>query len=222
MKKISLLLSLVLCSLSLMATNDTIDLALPEYEINYAQVNFYTSAGQMYHKFIIGNDMEDVPELRMETATSTKTHIQGSHEIITESNISRLTLMLGSVETELTFSKALLWLKYTGNKSIDGDAIYDIVAFAHATDGLYYLYKGALPIGAFDEDVLDGEGNLTPFALEDEVDDSVVEPELPEEGPTTAIDNISADSAAQKIFIDGQIYILRGEKVYTLQGQEVR
>ena len=37
------------------------------------------------------------------------------------------------------------------------------------------------------------------------------------------VDEISSeDIAPQKVMIDGQIYILRGEKVYTLQGQEVK
>ena len=41
---------------------------------------------------------------------------------------------------------------------------------------------------------------------------------------TTAIENISADgdTAVRKIVRDGQVYILRNGKVYTIQGQEIR
>ena len=40
---------------------------------------------------------------------------------------------------------------------------------------------------------------------------------------TEGVDEVSTnDIAPQKVIIDGQIYILRGEKVYTLQGQEVK
>jgi hypothetical protein len=35
-------------------------------------------------------------------------------------------------------------------------------------------------------------------------------------------EDVNAEPAPQKVMIDGTIYILRGEKVYTLQGQEVR
>jgi hypothetical protein len=39
---------------------------------------------------------------------------------------------------------------------------------------------------------------------------------------TEGIENVNIDTLPQKVVIDGQIYILRGEKVYTLQGQEVK
>ena len=39
---------------------------------------------------------------------------------------------------------------------------------------------------------------------------------------TEAIDNVITDVVPHKIIKDGQVLILRGEKVYTLQGQEVR
>lgn len=224
MRRIMFLLSLVLCSLSMMATNDTIDLALPAYGINTVQANYYVSArglenAQGHFKFILYNSDEDYPEMYLTVKANDSTKIQGQHEV--ELELSQLSVWDGA-EVNLTVSKALAWFKYTGNKNIDGDPIYNILAYAKASDDMHYIFRGELPVGAFAEDVLDGEGLPTPYALADEKDDSIVEPELPEEGPTTAIDNISADSAAQKIFIDGQIYILRGEKVYTLQGQEVR
>ncbi len=46
-----------------------------------------------------------------------------------------------------------------------------------------------------------------------------------EKGTATAIEEISSQQetlSATKVLRDGQIYILRGEKVYTLQGQEVK
>ena len=41
--------------------------------------------------------------------------------------------------------------------------------------------------------------------------------------PTTAVENVSADGTTpQKVFRDGQVYILRGGKTYTLTGEEVK
>lgn len=42
------------------------------------------------------------------------------------------------------------------------------------------------------------------------------------EGIATAVDNTSADSKATKLLLNGQIFILRGEKEYTIMGQEVK
>ena len=36
------------------------------------------------------------------------------------------------------------------------------------------------------------------------------------------LDNIFVNDAPRKIAIDGVIYILRGDKIYTIQGQEVK
>lgn len=38
----------------------------------------------------------------------------------------------------------------------------------------------------------------------------------------TAVENITDTTAPRKILINDQIYILRGEKVYTVTGQEVK
>ena len=35
-------------------------------------------------------------------------------------------------------------------------------------------------------------------------------------------EDVNAEPAPQKVMIDGTIFILRGEKVYTLTGQEVK
>ena len=42
-------------------------------------------------------------------------------------------------------------------------------------------------------------------------------PEIP-----TGVNNISTTNAPQKIMSNGEIFILRGDKTYTLQGQEVK
>ena len=76
-----------------------------------------------------------------------------------------------------------------------------------------------MAVEAYDE-------NYDSIALEDEVDSSVVEPELPDDTPT-AIDQIDSSSLqggdrGRLIFRDGNVYILRGEKVYTIDGRKVR
>lgn len=220
-KKLFFSLCLSLVGLSAMAANDTINLATT-YVIDYAQANYYTSGGQTYFTFIISND-DEVPDLRLETPTAFKTKIQGSHEVILDANLSSLTLMVESVETELTLSNAQLWFKFTG-KNIDGDPEYDILAFAKASDGKYYLYRGNLPVYAYDYDNVDGSGDPALLALEDEVDDAVVEPELIviDDNPT-GINQTTNDQlpTTNKVFRDGHFFILRGDKVYTITGQEV-
>ena len=42
------------------------------------------------------------------------------------------------------------------------------------------------------------------------------------ESSATSVENIEEISAPKKLIRDGQIFILRGDKIYTLQGQEVR
>ena len=221
-KKLFFSLCLSLVCLSAMAANDTINLATT-YVIDYAQANYYTSGGQTYFTFIISND-DEVPDLRLETPTAFKTKIQGSHEVILDANLSSLTLMVESVETELTLSNAQLWFKFTG-KNIDGDPEYDILAFAKASDGKYYLYRGHLPVYAYDYDNVDGSGDPTVLALDDEADDAVVEPELIviDDNPT-GINQTTNDQlpTTNKVFRDGRLFIQRGDKVYTVTGQEVR
>ena len=41
-------------------------------------------------------------------------------------------------------------------------------------------------------------------------------------GPTTAIDNTNEDAKAVKFFKDGQLFIIRDDKTYTLQGQLIK
>ena len=45
---------------------------------------------------------------------------------------------------------------------------------------------------------------------------------LLERKSSQGIINIGAGEKAQKILLNGTIYILRGDRVYTLQGQEVK
>lgn len=221
MKKLFFLLCLLMGSMSLMATNDTIDLTLPAYSIDAAQVNYYTSGGKNYFKFIMWNDADDYPELRFEAPATSKTHIQGSHEVIIESNLSRFT---GSDLTEIALTRGQFWAKYTGSKNVDGDPIYQVLAFGKGTNDLYYLFRGQLPFSAVDETNPDGEGYPTPYALEDEEDAAVTEPEI-SNGSATGIDEIStvnSQISTQKLLLDGQLYILRGDHTYDTQGKRIK
>ena len=56
----------------------------------------------------------------------------------------------------------------------------------------------------------------TNFAPQWEIKDFTIRQDL------TPIDNIYVEPSATKLLLNGQIYILRGEKVYTLTGQEVK
>ena len=38
----------------------------------------------------------------------------------------------------------------------------------------------------------------------------------------TDVDNICTSGSVRKVMMDGQVFILRGDKIYTIQGQEVR
>jgi hypothetical protein len=42
------------------------------------------------------------------------------------------------------------------------------------------------------------------------------------ESPTTGFEQVSATERAQKILINGQLYILVGEQMYNLQGQRMK
>ena len=222
-KKLFFSLCLSLVCLSAMAANDTINLATA-YVIDDVQANYYTSGGQTYFTFIISNYDDEIPALRLETPTAFKTKIQGSHDVILDANLSSLTLLVESVETELTLSNAQLWLKFTG-KNIDGDPEYDILAFAKASDGKYYLYRDHLPVYAYDYDNVDSNGDPALLALDDEVDDAVVEPELIViDNNPTGINQTTNDQlpTTNKVFRDGHFFILRGDKIYTVDGREVK
>ena len=211
MKRLLFLFCLTLGTLSLWAINDTIDLADPSYGIDQLDAYYYESGGQPYYSISIWNSIDDYPELRIEAKVSSRDKIQGTQ--VVDLDFSYLDFDNG---TPYTFSKALFWLKYTGTKNVDGDPIYDIVAIVDAVGDKVYQYRGSLPIYSYDRDNGDAIIPLT-----DVVDDSVVDPTI-NNGGATAIDNVNNDVVPQKLLRNGQIFILRGEKVYTVTGQEVK
>ena len=91
------------------------------------------------------------------------------------------------------------------------------MAFAKASDGNVYIYRGNMPIMAYDGDDV--------IILEDAVDDTVVEPELPKDDPSTTINHISSQTSQiknHKLMIDGQLLILRGNELFNAQGARVK
>ena len=211
MKRLLFLFCLTLGTLSLWATNDTIDLTDPSYGIDQFDAYYYESGGQPYYSFSVWNFDDDYPELRIEAKVTTKEKIQGTQVV----DLDYSFLDIDDV-THYTFSKALFWLKYTGTKTIDGDPIYDIIAIVDASDNKVYQYRGTLPVYTYDR----GAGNAI-IPLTDVVDDSVVDPTI-NNGGATAIDNVNNNVVPQKLFRNGQVLIQRGEKVYTVTGQEVK
>ena len=224
MKKLFFTICLAFVSLNAMATNDTISLATDEYGIDDVQANYYTVAGESYYTFIISNFNDEIPSLRFETPASSKTQIQGTRDVIMTTNLSSLTLLVDEEETELTFTDALFWLKFVDTNN-DGDAVYDIVAIVNASDGNIYSYKGRLPIYAYDYDDLDEFDMPNYIVLQDEVDDSIVEPDT-DSGDTTAIDNIKTSESANTIkYIDdcGNVRIVLPDgRVYNIVGASVK
>ena len=213
------LLCLLLGSMTYAFANDTIRLADSSFGIDDIEAFYYTSGGNNYYTFAISNYDTDVPTLHVEIPATDKTHIQGSHEVI----LTDFTwiVMTDDLSNKIFFSRALFWLKFTG-KNIDGDSEYDILFAGNASDGKVYLYRANMPVYAYDRN--NGDAIIV---LQDALDDSVVEPELPhDDGPATDIENVSSSfqggDRGRLILRDGQIFILRGDKTYTLTGQEVK
>ena len=199
-----------------LADPDTVELSDAAYAIDYAQGDYYVTGepAKGYYTFAIMNWDTDYPEIHLDVNAASKTQIQGQKEVNLE--FSYLAL---DENTKLTLSKAFFWLKFTGVDPNLGDDLYDILAVVWASDGKVYRYKGNMAIYAYDE-------NGDDINLEDEIDAEVVEPELPDDTPT-AIDQIDSSSLqggdrGRLIFRDGNVYILRGEKVYTIDGRKVR
>ena len=196
----------------LFANPDTVELSDAAYAIDYAQGDYYVTGepAKGYYTFAIMNWDTDYPEIHLDVNAASKTQIQGQKEVNLE--FSYLAL---DENTKLTLSKAFFWLKFTGVDPNLGDDLYDILAVAWASDGKVYRYKGNMAIYAYDE-------NGDDINLEDEIDAEVVEPELPEDTPT-AIDEVQSDQVqSTKVVRDGQIFILRGDKTYTLTGAELK
>jgi hypothetical protein len=197
-------------------SGDTVDLTEAQYEIDDVEAYYYTSGGKTYYSFSIWNYTAESPELRMEVLASSKTHIQGKHTVDLAYSWINFKDEHDN-DNKSTFSWAFFWLKYTGVDGL-GDPLYDIVAIANASDGKVYTYRANMPIYAYDKD-----NNDDFIDLEDVVDPSVIEPK-DDEIPTgiETIFNEGSVIKGDKIMLGGQLFILRGEKVYTVTGQEVK
>ena len=199
-----------------LADPDTVEFTDAAYGIDYVQADYYETGEPKlgYYTFAIMNYDDDYPEIHMDIKAPSKTKIQGQKEV----NLDFSYLALDA-DTKLTLTKAFFWLKYTGKDVDFGYYMYDILAVVWASDGKVYRFQKNMSVEAYDE-------NYDSITLEDEVDSSVLEPELPDDTPT-AIDNTPFPSGegrgeASKLLHNGQILILRGDKTYTLQGQEVK
>lgn len=206
-KKLSLL-CLLLGNVTLVIANDTIRLADSKYGINDVEAFYYTSGGKHYYSFIISNYDTDVPTLQIEIEATSKSHVQGSHDVLLD--FTWLT-MTNDFDAKIKFSKASFWLKYTG-KNIDGDAVYDILFKGNGLDGKVYLFRTNMPVFAYDDD-----NSSEIINIEDTIDENIVNPDTP-----TDLHNINNISPSRKLLRNGHIFILRGDKIYTLQGQEVQ
>jgi hypothetical protein len=91
--------------------------------------------------------------------------------------------------------------------------MYDILAVVWASDGKIYRFEKNMAVQAYDGD--------DPIKLEDAVDSSVVEPELPDDTPT-AIENTSALNSAKKRFVNGQLIIEKNGRTFNAQGAQVK
>ena len=191
--------------------NDTIHLDDSQYSIDYVQAVYYSTGGQHFYTFTIANYDTDVPTLQVEMKAPDKNRIQGSQEVVIQ-DFTWLQLTDDS-NAKITFSKALFWLKYT-SKNTDGDPEYDILFVGDSSDGNVYKYQANIAVFAYDDD-----NGGDPLALEDVVDDTIVDPTIPT--TPTALDETNVHIVPRKLFRDGQILIQRGDKTYTLQGQEV-
>ena len=211
MKKFLFTLCLCAGALNLFASKDTINLSDPMYAIDDIEAYYYTSGGQTYYSVSIWNYDSELPEFRIEVKATDKTHIQGLHE--TDLEFCFLDL---DESTHLTVSKVVFWLKYTG-KNIDGDSEYDIIAMADASDGKVYLYRGNMPVYAYDRD--NGDAIIP---LQDALDAEIVEPDIEDHGPATGINDVQGDEVqCTKVLRDGQIFIKRNGKLYNMNGIEL-
>jgi hypothetical protein len=101
---------------------------------------------------------------------------------------------------------------------------YDSVELytTQVVEGEVPVYTGATPIHPEDEDfTYEFIGWLPEVVAAVANADYVAQFEAVAK-PSTGLEDIPAADALRKILINGTIYILRGEKVYTLTGQEVK
>ena len=165
MKKSLFSFCLLLGTVSLSATNDTINLADASFGINQVDASYYVSGNpaQAYYSFSIWNNDDDYPELRIEAKVTSDVYIQGTHDVDLDFSFLEL-----DAATRYTISKALFCLKFTG-KNIDGDPLYDILAVVNASNGKVYRYEANIPVFAYDADD-------NPIDLKDAIDEHIVIP----------------------------------------------
>jgi hypothetical protein len=183
-------------------TGTTIDLTDAQFGITDVEAYYYELGGKAYYSFSIYNWDEDLPELRVEYETSSKTKIAGQHTV----DLSVSFLMLAG-ETQLAFSQASFQLSYV-DKNEEGDLMYAIQFSGLASDGNTYVYNTTMTVYAYDQDHEDLEGYPLPIIL---TDDEMM-----------AIDNTTVDTKAIKTIVNGQLFILKGDKTYNALGAEIK
>ena len=198
---------------------DTIHLETA-YEIDDINAFYYELEGKAYYSFRIWNYDDESPELRMEVKAASKTQIQGEQEL--DLPFCYIQFKNGeNVVDKKNVAKGLFWLKYTG---LDGDGFYtyDILAYVKTTDGQNYIYRANMPVYAYDKDHLDEYDMPTFIDLEDVEDPAVVEPAIPQDEDPTSIDAILGSHATHtKYYINGQLFIRRGNELFNAQGARV-
>lgn len=121
--------------------------------------------------------------------------------------------------TRVYFTNLMFFLKFT-HKNIDGDSQYDILAVAEGTDGKIYKYSANMPIYAYEKDEINGGAII--IKLMDEVDNTIIAPEIPvwgDDTPTALTEIQTAAGIARKVIENGNLYILMPDGTrYTATG----
>jgi len=184
------------------STGVTIDLTDEQYGITDVEAYYYELGGHAYYSFSIYNWYEDLPELRVEYETSSKTRIAGQHTV--DLGMSYIEL---DDENQFYFSQASFQLTYV-EKNDDGDPVYAIQFTGVASDGNTYVFNTSMPVYAFDSDDRDLEDIPAVIELEDY---------LP-----TAVANTSFETKATKVLRNGQVLIIKNGKTFNVLGAEVK
>ncbi len=201
----------------LVMAKDTIDLTETQYGIDELESFFYTSGGVDYCSYAIFNYDNDWPELRIEVKAPSRDKIQGLQQVVVET-FSWLQ-MDENRDSRVYFTKVVFWLKFT-HKNIDGDSQYDILAVANGEDGKVYKFRTNMPVYAYEKDEINH--TYTVIKLLDEVDDSIVEPELDGDDTPTPVETLERNAeGARKVIENGQLYIIKNGEKYNLLGTRI-
>ena len=183
-------------------TGVTIDLTDEQYGITDVEAYYFELDGHAYYSFSIYNWDEDLPELRVDYETSSKTRIAGQHTV----DLTTSSLELDD-ENMFAFSQASFQLTFV-EKNNDGDPVYAIQFTGVASDGNTYVYNTSMPVYAYDQDNEDIYGYPSVIELEDY---------LP-----TAVANTSYETKATKVIRNGQVLIIKNGKTFNVLGAEVK